>query len=68
MESGRLRLEISKDDSNVGYLYLPTFPVKSEGCVAKLISLHELIKNYKGIPIYLDFDKNDNLVGIEIIG
>lgn len=68
MESGRLRLEISKDDSNVGYLYLPTFPVKSEGCVAKQISLHELIENYTGIPIYLDFDKNDYLIGIEIVG
>ena len=68
MESGNLWLKKSKDDDNVGYLYLPTFPVKSEGCVAKQISLHELIKNYKGSPIYLDFDKNENLIGIEIVG
>ncbi len=68
MESGQLWLEKSKDDDNVGYLYLPTFPAKSKGCIAKQISLHKLMKNYKETPIYLDFDKNENLIGIEIVG
>lgn len=67
--SKKIILKISKGDDSVGYLYLPKHPKKvSLGLVKKSIAVCDLIKNYKGIPINLDFDDNDELIGIEIVG
>ena len=65
----KIVLKVNKDDESVGYLYLPKHPkVSINGIVKKTISLSEIIKDYKGIPIYLDFDKDEELIGIEIVG
>ena len=61
-----IRVRISKNDPAVGYIYLPNHPKPSPGCVDNTISITEVIPNYKGVPIYLDF-KNGELIGIEII-
>ncbi len=67
--SHKIVLKVSKDDHLVAYLYLPKHPKKAiSGIVKKSISISELIKNYKGIPINLDFDKDNELIGIEIVG
>ena len=67
--SKEIILKLSKDDEKVGYLYLPKHPKKTVvGIVKKSISINELIKDYKGIPIYFDFDEEDELIGIEIVG
>ena len=58
------------DDDVVAYLYLPDHPKESEpiyGIVNKQIRLLDLIKDYKGPDIYLDFNKSGTLIGIEII-
>jgi hypothetical protein len=67
--SKKIILKISEDDDLVAYLFLPKHPKKIiSGIVKKSISISELIQNYKGIPINLDFDENDELIGIEIAG
>ena len=69
MKKDKIKLKISKDDDVVGYLYLPKHPKKIvHGIVKKTIPLADIISDYKGIPIYLDFDEENELIGIEICG
>ncbi|HEX9512919.1 MAG TPA: hypothetical protein VF939_20655 [Puia sp.] len=69
MGSKKIILKLSKDDEQVGYLYLPKHPKKiSSGIVKKTISINELITNYKGIPLNFDFDDDGEIIGIEILG
>ena len=61
--------KVSKDDEEVGYLYLPKHPKKvTNGVVKKTIGINELIQDYKGISLNLDFDEDNELIGIEILG
>lgn len=65
----KIVLELSKNDDQVGYLYLPKHPKSVVyGIVKKTISVNELIQGYKGIPLNFDFDKDGDLIGIEIVG
>lgn len=67
--SKKIILKLSKDDEDVGYLYLPKHPKKVVfGIVKKTISINELIKDYKGIPLNFDFNEDNELIGIEIVG
>ncbi len=62
-----IKLVVSEDDKTVGYIYLPNHPGKGQSGVSnKIIRLHDLIK-YKGPDIIFDFDKDNNIIGIEII-
>ena len=64
----KIVLKISPGDGNVAYLQLPKHPKKLVvGIVKKTISLSDLIEGYKGISIYLNFDEDDELIGIEIV-
>ena len=68
-EKSKIVLKISEGDENVGYVYLPKHPkILTPGIVKKTIWLSDIIKDYKGIPIYLDFDEEGELIGIEIVG
>ncbi len=68
MKKEKIKLKLSKDDEDVAYVYLPEHPkVTSKGLVKRQVRLFDLIKNYKGPDIYLDFDKNNHLIGIEIL-
>ena len=52
----------------VGYIYLPMHPGKgSSNCVTKSIDIVDLIPSYKGPQVLLDFDKDNVLIGIEVI-
>ena len=63
----KIKLQVSKDDDSVGYVYLPKHPGKQlKKIVSKQIDLREHVQ-YKGPSIYLDFDKENFLIGIEII-
>ncbi len=64
-----IELELCDEDEEVGYLYLPKHPRNSaSGIVKKTIAMSDLLEGYKGIPIYFDFDKEGELIGIEIVG
>ena len=68
-EKPKIVLKISEDDENVGYVFLPKHPkILTFGIVKRTICLSDIIKNYKGIPIHLDFDEEGELLGIEIAG
>lgn len=69
MKTQEMLLKVSKDDQTVGYLYLPKHPQKTlPNLVKKTIKLSDLIDGYDSIPIYLDFDQDNELIGIEIVG
>lgn len=64
----KMNLKISKDDAEVGYLYLPSHPGSDKiGISVKQIELASIIENYKGPDIILDFNSDNVLIGIEII-
>ncbi|QMV15552.1 DUF2283 domain-containing protein [Vibrio spartinae] len=67
MSRAPIQLKVSADDDEVAYLYLPEHPKKVvPGIVKKQVRLSEIVKNYNGPDIYLDFNENNELIGIEI--
>lgn len=66
-ELNKINLKLSEDDSSVGYVSMPTENLKDKN-VFKTIDICDLVDNYQGIPVYLDFNKNNELIGIEIVG
>lgn len=68
MSESKFELKISEDDSDVAYLSLPDHQGSGiPGVVAKQISLGEIIQDYKGADVHLDFDKDGRLIGIEML-
>lgn len=64
-----LTLKTNPANPGSGYLYLPGRSKQSlPGTAQKTLSLAALIKDYKGVPVYLDFDEDGTLTGIEIAG
>ena len=63
----KMNLTISDDDDGVGYLALPGHPGPgTPRAVAKQVKLKDLVI-YGGADIHLDFDKDGNLIGLEIL-
>jgi len=64
-----IQLKLDEKDRKIGYVYRPNHP----GPQVRLplgvyqVALGELVVNYKGPPIYLEFTKEGELIGIEII-
>jgi hypothetical protein len=68
MTSRKIYLKVSEDDPDVAYLYLPGHPGEGKrNVVDKQIRLFDIIENFKGPDLYLDFDTGGNLIGIEIL-
>ena len=64
----KIVLKVSKGDEGVAYLYLPKHQKKlTSGIVDKTIPITDLIENYKGVSLYFDFDKDGEIIGIEIL-
>jgi hypothetical protein len=67
-----LRIDHVYDKNKTGYsesayLYLPEHPEGDPiGIVDKSIRLSELIKNYKGPDIYVDFSQKKTIIGVRI--
>jgi hypothetical protein len=62
-----MNLSISHDDPDVGYLTLPDHPGQGlAGAAVKQTRLRDLI-DYAGPDLYLDFDINGKLIGVEIL-
>jgi len=69
MARGKIELKVSDGDKQVAYISLPDHP--GEGTprvVVKQLRLVDLCVDYKGPDIYLDFDKSNHLIGIEVVG
>ncbi len=68
MTNKKIYLKVSEDDPEVAYLYLPDHPgAGTFNIVEKQIRLYDIIANYKGPDIYLDFDASGKVIGIEIV-
>lgn len=68
MANGKFELNVSGGDSDVAYLSLPADPGRGRGgIVVKQIRLRDLQGDYEGPDVYLDFDKENRLLGMEII-
>ena len=61
-------LEVSEDDNEVAYLYIKERENSEVAKFKETISLRDLLGNYNGPDLYLDFDVNRNLIGVEILG
>ncbi len=69
MESNEeFELRVSEDDRGVAYLRLPGHPGTAPGIVKKSVSLRELMHEYVGPDVNLDFCDGDRLIGIEVVG
>lgn len=67
MANGKLEFKLSPT-GEVGYLSMPDHPGnKVPGVVKKQLRLLEICSDYKGPDIYLDFDKDSHLIGIEVL-
>lgn len=68
MAAGKMELKVSDEDGDVGYLSLPSHPGPKPGVVAKSVELRDLLGDYEGPDLVLDFDTSGVLIGIEILG
>jgi hypothetical protein len=67
MSQEPIQLKVSEDDDEMAYLFLPNHPKQViPGIVKKQVRLSELIDGYKGPDIYLDFNEDGIMIGIEI--
>lgn len=67
MSKTKVKLERSKD-GDMAYLFLPKHPGKGVPRVTvKQISLHSIVNSYQGPEIILDFDKDDEIIGMEFM-
>jgi len=57
--------EIQMEDGDVAYISMPQ--AQQDKKVIKSIRLRELMKEYKGVDIVLDFSEDDELLGVEIL-
>ncbi len=64
----RYNLRVSEDDDDVAYLTLPSHPGMAPGVVKKTVCLRDLLTDYDGADLNFDFDENNTLIGIEILG
>ncbi len=76
MPKGKIELIVSDSDPNceegddniVAYLTLPSHPANDVvGWVARTVRLWDLLPDYKGVDLYFDFDKDNCLIGVEIL-
>jgi hypothetical protein len=57
--------EMQIEDGDVAYIRMPH--TEQEKKVAKSIMLRELVQEYKGFDVVLDFSEDGELLGIEIL-
>lgn len=77
MALGKLELHVAEtdevdpdslDDDIVAYVSLPAHPGRGlPGVVAKHVRLRDLVGDHGPSDVYLDFDPNGQLVGMEIL-
>jgi hypothetical protein len=63
-----IRLRTYEDDHHQSYVELADHPHELVShCVQRSIRVHNLIENYDGPSIVIDFDENNRAIGIEIL-
>ena len=68
MKEKKIRVRMSADDSDSAYVALPGCPDEPQyGIVSKTVCLDDVVEDFKGPGINLDFNKDGVLIGIEIL-
>lgn len=68
MKKKAFRLWTHEGEHGVAYLELLDFPHESSsGCVKRTVNVHNLIPDYDGPGIHIDFDEQGRAIGIEIL-
>lgn len=65
-----IRLDVSHDDEDdevVAYLTLPDHPGALKAKVKKSVRIRDVVGDYIGPDLFLEFDENNVLVGVEIL-
>jgi uncharacterized protein YuzE len=64
----KIRVKMSSDYSDTAYISLPGDPKQPQyAIVSRTISLDDVLENFKGPRVNLDFNKDGQLIGIEIL-
>jgi hypothetical protein len=67
MAKQKIRVKTIGSDSHTAYIALPGHPRELiPGVVSRTICLDDVIEDFEGPRVQLDFDKNKRLIGIEI--
>jgi hypothetical protein len=68
MDKPRIRLRTYNDDHHTAYLELADHPhTLVSGVVSKTVRVQELIPDYDGPGIAIDFNERGTAIGIEIL-
>ena len=68
MEKRKLRLRTYNDDHRTAYLELLDHPHQLvPGCAKRTVDIHNLIPDYEGPGLFIDFDEQGRAIGIEIL-
>lgn len=72
MKKGKISLKVSLNDEtradSVAYLSLPDYPEKTfRAAVAKIVRVSGLMENCHEADLYLDFDKDGVLFGVDVL-
>lgn len=65
MNEPKIRISLNKSSDTL-YVKLPGYRIEP-GIAAKTVDLSELVPDYVGPRIYLDFDEEGRLIGLEIL-
>jgi hypothetical protein len=64
----KIRVRLVGDDARTAYVALPGSPEEPQpGVVARSLNLADLVMQYSGPRVHLDFNKDGTLIGIEIL-
>lgn len=64
----KIELHLGAGGTGVAYVALPAHPgMGTPGVTGKQVRLRDLIPDYKGADLYIDFDKNGEVIGVEIL-
>lgn len=64
----KITVDVVGKDAHTAYISLPGHPPKgTPGGVARTLGLHDLMKDYRGPRVHLDFSDAEVLIGIEIL-
>jgi hypothetical protein len=66
MANGNIELSLGPE-GDVAYISLPDHPGVVYGAVEKQLRLRNLIGDHGGPDLYFDFDKENRIIGIEIL-
>jgi hypothetical protein len=67
VEESKRRAYILTPHFHVAYLSLPEHPGRGKATVKKNVRLRDVIEDYTGPDLFLDFDENNVLLGVEVV-